>query len=708
MRKAVVAAPEPPDPRGPGAVYAWLVVGLRFVVLPAWIAFALLAWQHGSPLARLPEAQVDALIPSGLAAARDERRIDALFGSSLLPRLAVVVRAAGGLTAEQRRAILRQAARLDRGELPGDYPPGAIAAPYLNVSRLVPAARERNTTAITYIAFPRTLELNHQRNLAQDYADTLGRATGLDAHVTGFVAGNLEQSSLVSSHLLWVTLATLAVVAAIIGLTMRSLLAPLVTLVAAGIAWLVGTRALSWLGAATGTTLQREVEPIVAVLLLGVVTDYAVFFLAGARSRLLAGTGRHEAAERTTAQFVPIVFTAGWLVAFGLATLRAGSIGFVQALGPSLALVVLVSMAVSISFVPAAIAVFGRVLFWPGLRERPEREPRAFVARRFVALPVAVVLAAALLYGATDLRDLRLGVEPIAALPGDAGAARGARDASLGFAPGIVAPTEVAVREPLRLGRVEGVAAIVGGEHAPRIPEVQRLFRRDGWHRYLAVLEHDPYGARGTDDLRRLRAALPPDALVAGDTAIAAGTVDRIRGDVVRVAIAALLVNLVLLAAFLRALVAPLLLIAASAAGLAATFGLTTLVFQGLLGYGQLTYYVPLAVGVLLLSFGSDYNLFVVGRIWQEARHLPVGDAIRVATPRASRAISVAGIALALSFASLAIVPLRPFREFAFATAVGVLIDTFVVRSYLIPALISLCGRLAWWPSRPQQTSTRA
>jgi RND superfamily putative drug exporter len=117
---------------------------------------------------------------------------------------------------------------------------------------------------------------------------------------------------------------------------------------------------------------------------------------------------------------------------------------------------------------------------------------------------------------------------------------------------------------------------------------------------------------------------------------------------------------------------------------------------------------VPLAVGVLLLSFGSDYNLFVVGRIWQEARHLPVGDAIRVATPRASRAISVAGIALALSFAALAIVPLRPFREFAFATAVGVLIDTFVVRSYLIPALISLCGRLAWWPSRPQQTSTRA
>src|SRR5205085_11009656 len=109
---------------------------------------------------------------------------------------------------------------------------------------------------------------------------------------------------------------------------------------------------------------------------------------------------------------------------------------------------------------------------------------------------------------------------------------------------------------------------------------------------------------------------------------------------------------------------------------------------QGLLGWAALTYYVPLAVGVLLLSFGSDYNLFVVGRIWQESDARGVSEAIRHTTPRASRAISVAGVALALSFAALAIVPLRPFWEFALTMCVGVLIDTFVVRSYLIPALI--------------------
>ena len=116
---------------------------------------------------------------------------------------------------------------------------------------------------------------------------------------------------------------------------------------------------------------------------------------------------------------------------------------------------------------------------------------------------------------------------------------------------------------------------------------------------------------------------------------------------------------------------------------------------------------MPLAVGVLLLSFGSDYNLFVVGRIWQESRFESVEQAIRRVAPRTSRAVSVAGLALAGSFAALAIVPLKPFYEFAFAMSVGVLIDTFVVRSYLIPAMLALFGRVVWWPSRRGGESRR-
>ena len=144
----------------------------------------------------------------------------------------------------------------------------------------------------------------------------------------------------------------------------------------------------------------------------------------------------------------------------------------------------------------------------------------------------------------------------------------------------------------------------------------------------------------------------------------------------------------------MRALVAPLYLVAASVLGLLASLGLTTLFFQKVLGDEDITYYVPFAAAVLLVALGSDYNVFVAGRIWEEARRYRLREAIAVAMPAASRAVTAAGLALAASFALLAIVPLRSFREFAFVMTAGVLVDTFIVRSMLVPALTSLFGEV--------------
>jgi RND superfamily putative drug exporter len=129
------------------------------------------------------------------------------------------------------------------------------------------------------------------------------------------------------------------------------------------------------------------------------------------------------------------------------------------------------------------------------------------------------------------------------------------------------------------------------------------------------------------------------------------------------------------------------------------SLGLTVWIFQGVLGYPGIVYYVPFLVAVLLISLGSDYNVFVVGRIWAEARRRPLREAVAVATPRASRAITAAGLALAAGFGVLALVPLDQFREIAMAMALGIVIDTFVVRS-LVPALVVLFGRVGSWPAR--------
>ena len=167
--------------------------------------------------------------------------------------------------------------------------------------------------------------------------------------------------------------------------------------------------------------------------------------------------------------------------------------------------------------------------------------------------------------------------------------------------------------------------------------------------------------------------------------------------NVLKLSVAALLVNLFFLVLFLRSLIAPLYLLFSSVLALGATYGLTWMIVQAL-GWGEITYYIPFAAAVLLLSLGSDYTIFVVGRIWEAARDRPVAEAVVDAAPRASGSISVAGLVMALSFAVLWIVPIVPLRELALMMTIGVLIDAFVVRTLLAPALVTAFGRFGAWP----------
>ena len=152
------------------------------------------------------------------------------------------------------------------------------------------------------------------------------------------------------------------------------------------------------------------------------------------------------------------------------------------------------------------------------------------------------------------------------------------------------------------------------------------------------------------------------------------------------------------LVALLRGLVAPLYLVAVSLLAPVAALGLTVFVFQVLGDSTEITYIVPIAAGVLLIALGSDYNVFLVGRIWSEARVRPFREAIVVGAAGAARAISAAGLVLAGSFASMAIVPVQVFRELAMMLAAGLLIDAFIVRTLLVPAVIALVGEHSGWP----------
>jgi RND superfamily putative drug exporter len=718
------------------SAFAWLLMRLRWLVVLAWIACAILATLHLPAFTDRPASATGGLVPTNSSSLAVERQgIDA-FGTPLLSRVAVVQRDPNGLSLDEQKRALERAVRVDRGRDDAMHSV-AFALPISNAKRLFPSSRERGTTVITYLYFRPTVSVGAQLALADTYEQRIRSAGDPVTGVTGTIPAREAEFDQINRSLPLVEGATIALIALLLLIVFRGVGAPLVVLGAAGISYLISIRVLTWVTDQLGTEVPREVEPVLVALLLGLTTDYAVFYLTGARGRLSEGEKRVEAAQHSARSVLPITVTAGLIVAVGSGSLVIGNLGFFRAFGPGMAVTVLVTLAVTVTVVPALIGIFGRVLFWPGLREREPREPsrlRRALGTFLTARPVAVLLvgatAAVLVVAALETRSTALGVTLLRGLPATTEVRSAASAAGQGFARGIVAPTEVLLRAPgldarrseletlqASLEREPGVAGIVGVRDQPeQIDGPVFVNQRGNAARFAVIFDDDPLSTHAIHALRRIESDLPSllsgagltgvQAGVAGDTALAKDSVDTMHGDIARVALALLLANFVLLAIFLRALLAPLYLLAASVLALTAALGLTTWVFQDVFGHQDLTYYVPFAAAVLLLSLGSDYNIFIAGRIWQEAERRPLREAIRYATPRASGTIAIAGLTLAGSFALLALIPIRPMRELAFVMAAGILIDSFLVRSILVPSLMAAFGRASWWPNSPPRAET--
>ncbi len=717
------------------------VVALRWPIVAAWIAAAVLATVA---LPSIEESQIGALgalVPSHSDALDAELRSSELFGFPLLSRTVVVQRDPRGLSADAQASTVARAVALDRNTFPGLERIGG-AIPVLNTVSVPPFTRENGTTAVSFLYFRPDVGSGERLDLAE----RLRRAAQSSdprsfTGVTGAIAAREEQSRLISEHLPLVELLTVLIVIAAVGLHYRALLAPLLTVVAIALAYLISVRMVAWAGGRFGVSVPNEVQPVMVVLLFGILTDYAIFFLSRFRLRLSEGLSAHAAARTATGELAPTIVAAGATVAGASAALLVAQLGFFQTFGPGVALAVLIALAIAITFVPAMLAIVGDRLFWPSRpgrevpaeraaeetpTERTGRRVRSRALRLASQRPwlVGSVCVVLLMAAASGLLEVRVGQTLIRGLPRENEVHEAYVQASRGFAPGLLSPTTVLVErrgvvgERPALVRLQrelqgqpGVALVVGPAQQPVASPLGAVYSRTrDAVRYLLVFDADPLGASGIRRLRTLRSRLPAltrsaglgDARVsiAGDTALAEETVRLTGADLGRVAPVTLLVVFAILVVFLQALVAPVYLVAASVLALAASLGLSVYVFQELLGYGELTYYVPFVASVLLVALGSDYNVFLAGRIWREAERRPVRDAVAIGGARAASAITVAGIVLALSFAVLAIVPVRPFRELAFTMSCGLLIDAFVVRTLLVPALISIVGPVSGWPSR--------
>jgi RND superfamily putative drug exporter len=727
---------------GFGRIYRFTVTTLRWVVVLAWVGAAvaltvLMPYRPDNTGSNLSD-----LLPNDSPIFKVEQRIYQEFRVPLLSGTTVVVHQPDGLSLLTRADSLlwalatTQDTAEGRGQAKQRAQPKQAQPKPGTIAAAIPMPTGRTDLTVTYLYVAPGTGLRDEVRLADQYAAHFRNQADVNSYVTGFVPAQIAQLDYLDARLRLFEVASVMVIICVVALAFRSLLAPLVVVGVAAVGYMVYFPLLSSLADALGFTVPSQLEPVIVALLLGVVTDYCVLLFSAFRDELRRGIEQKEAARAALRVNAPIITVAGLTVAGGTIALLAAPFHVFRGLGPALALTVLVGLAVCLTLAPAIMTILGLRLFTilpvrgsqpqnGFLRPAPAHRYRSLklLTYRGTALFAVLLVGAGLAVAASPLIHARLDLSYIAALPKDDSVAKGADLLAAAGLRGISAPTEILVERPGvaadrsaltslqdELAQQPGIARVIGPSDLLMSQPRGVLISESGdAARYLLIYDSDPLGAQAIGQVRQLESNLPElvsqsglsDAQVsiAGQTLFASEVAQLTRRSIEITVATALLIELVILVLYLRALVAPVVLLAASALSVAAALGLTTFVFQDVLGQQGLTFYAPFAAAVLLIALGADYTVFSVGSIWQEAGRRPLAEAIMAAVPPTSRAITTAGVILAATFALVAIIPLATFRQIAFAMTVGLMIDTLIVRPVLTPALLTLLGHRASWPS---------
>ncbi len=324
---------------------------------------------------------------------------------------------------------------------------------------------------------------------------------------------------------------------------------------------------------------------------------------------------------------------------------------------------------------------------WTGIGTRIARHPAA----------AALVLIAVLGAACAGLASLRIDNNPTDNVKGNPGSVTGQQLLTAHFPAGASNPL-VLLAPPAQAG-----AAAAAAHATPGVGEVVPGAPVQGYDSYSVTLTADPFGPAGTTavvGLRQRLAADAPGALVGGNPAIAYDESQTAgRDDVILIPLV-LAVIFAIIALLLRAIVAPAVLVATTALSFAASFGLSSLLWRHGLGYPGVESVIPIYIFIFLVALGVDYNIFLSARIREESRRLGLRGGTLHALGVTGGVITAAGVVLAGTFAALTQIPEVSITEVGTAVALGVLLDTLIVRTILVPASLLTIGDRVWWPAR--------
>ncbi len=672
--------------------------------------------------AKLNSQKVDtstSLLPEDSEAGRVAETLATRFAGGDKPTTVLLYRRAGGLTPEDQKLITENAQEAAKVPLAGTALPAFVdgkPAPQqvtkdgttaFTVVPLAPGKSERVAESITEL-----------RALADDIP-------GLQFHVTGASALLNDINTAVESADVVLVLVTVLLVLVLLLAIYRSPLLALIPLFVVIVSYVVAS-GIVYLLAKDGLKVDSTSTSLLLILMFGAGTDYCLLLVARYKEDLQRIEDQTEALRHAIPRAAPAIIASGLTVAAALLTLVASELDTNQTLGPVTAIGVAIVLVASITLLPAILGLIGRRGFWPTAKQvaydaslshteyeltegRWLRFGRWVLARPKTALigGVAVLLVCALGLFAwspdpTPVKEFRTSPD----------SKQGYDEFAKRFPPGAVSPSTALVERPggtasdadvatvvKTLQAVDGVFAVFP---APEPRSEDKRIARLG-----LVLDEDPLKPAALDRIDPLREAA--DGIGGGLRVQIGDGAARFHDqgvaserDLLVIAPLVLGVILIVLIVLLRALVAPLYLLATVVLSYLGTLGLSLLAFDVIFGRDGVDTLLPILAFIFLVALGVDYNIFLMSRVREEAALRGTQEGILRGIVSTGPVITSAGLILAGTFIVLTTLPVWLLFELGFTVALGVLIDTFLVRSAIVPAITSLLGDRAWWPSKPE------
>jgi RND superfamily putative drug exporter len=507
----------------------------------------------------------------------------------------------------------------------------------------------------------------------------------------------------------------LAAVLVILLLVYRSVLLPFTIIISAVFALGVACAVVYVLADHDIVRVDGQVQGILSILVIGAATDYALLLTARFREELSHSGDKVAAAVAATRGSFGAITASAATVALGLLALLLSDLTNNRALGPVGAIGIVCAVLTTLTFLPAVLALMGRAAFWPAKPRSADAEKGGHgiwrrVARWVDTRPRQLWLGtmALLVAGAALFPTLQSKGVPLDELfVNDAPSVAAQQTLGKHFPGGSGQPAVIIADADKREDVTEAAAATAGVADVRVVtgsgrPDAEPLVA-DGRVRIDATLTAAPDSDAAKDAVGALRERLDTvdsSALVGGYTAQQYDTQRTAEDDRTLIIPVVLAIILVILVVLLRSLLLPVLLVATVALNYLATLGIASLVFQHGFGFSGTDASVPLYGFVFLVALGVDYNIFLMSRVREETLRLGTRQGVLRGLVATGGVITSAGVVLAATFAALIVIPLAFLAQIAFIVAFGVLLDTIVVRSLLVPALVRDIGPKVWWPSR--------